>query len=335
MSPRGRLRTTLVGAVLVASCGAPSAHVVGPLENVAPPATTATTTSTSLAATTTTSVAPPAVDLTADEATLAPGTVLVTLSVGGRTRSAVVHVPPKTPTAPLPLVLALHGSTSNGVQMERKTGFDALADRDGFIVAYPNGYPAGGGTIGSWNAGTCCDPATTIGVDDVAFLDALINLLEGSYPVDPGRVYAVGHSNGAMMAQELGCRKSERIAAVVSVAGTLGITDCRPSEPVALLEVHGTADSSVDVADAEHSVATWRQLDGCGEEDEPVAYGFVQTRIWSGCEGGTEVSLVEIVGAEHPWPGARTPAPDGKPTSTALDATELAWSFLSANTRAS
>jgi polyhydroxybutyrate depolymerase len=338
--PAARLRsvpvlvvTMSLGVALVA-CGASSADVVGPLETVA---ATSTTIATTIAPTTTTSttIAPPAVDLSADEATLAPGTSLVTLTVGGRTRSAVVHVPPKPPTAPLPLVLALHGSTSNGVQMERKTGFDALADRDDFIVAYPNGYPAGGGTIGSWNAGTCCDPATSIGIDDVAFLDALINLLEGSYPIDPGRVYAVGHSNGAMMAQELACRKSERIVAVASVAGTLGITDCRPSEPVALLEVHGTDDSSVDLADAERSVARWRVFDGCGDEDEPVAYGFVQTRIWTGCDRGTEVSLVEIVGAEHPWPGARTPAPDGKPTSTALDATELAWSFLSANSRAS
>ena len=324
--------------LLTTACGARAARLDGAVTTAPASTTVATAPPTSPPAPTTPVTTTPVVlgdPSSQDELTLAPGTVLVTVAIGGRTRSAVVHVPPTAPTKPLPLVLALHGSTSNGILMERKTGFDALADRDGFIIAYPNGYPAGGGTIGSWNAGTCCDPATTIGIDDVAFLNALIDRLEGAYPIDPARVFAVGHSNGAMMAQELACRESERIAAVVSVSGTLGVTDCRPAEPVALLEIHGTLDSSVDIGDSERAVATWRGLDGCGDEDEPVAYGFVQTRIWTGCRRGTEVSLVEIVGAEHPWPSALTPDPQGRPTSTALDATELAWSFLTANARTS
>ncbi len=260
--------------------------------------------------------------------------VTMALASGGRQRTAKVYVPSIPAGAPVPLLMVLHGAGSDSARFEAKTGYDELADREKFIVVYPDGVLAGGSMSRTWNAGRCCPPASTSGVDDVSFLLAVLDRLEATYRVDARRVYAVGHSNGAMMAQRLGCEVATRFAAVASVAGALEIPACMPQLPVAMLEIHGRADPAVPMADAMSGVETWRRADGCKTEVDVIAAGAVTTRSWR-CAEHTEVRIIEISGADHPWPGGRTPPPAGQRASDALDASAVTWAFLSGFSRRS
>jgi polyhydroxybutyrate depolymerase len=136
-------------------------------------------------------------------------TDVVSLYVNGAVRTARVRLPATLSGPKAPLVLALHGSDGSARGLEQLTGYDAVADREGFFVAYADGLPIdlGAGFVAqSWNSGECCEPATSAQVDDVGFLTALIEDLQRRYPVDPDRTFVVGHSNGAIMAQLLACR---------------------------------------------------------------------------------------------------------------------------------
>ena len=168
----------------------------------------------------------------------------------------------------------------------------------------------------------------------MAFVVALLDRLEATYPVDVRRVYVVGHSNGAMLAQRLGCEESRRFVAVASVAGSLELPGCVPRRAVAMLEIHGSADGQVPMASALAAVGVWRRADRCATEPDVTVAGPVTTQTWR-CEDGTDVRLVRIAGADHPWPGGRTPPPSGQRASDALDASAVAWSFLSSHPRAS
>jgi polyhydroxybutyrate depolymerase len=165
------------------------------------------------------------------------------LRVGGRERSYSLYVPE--PRAPRPaLVFVLHGSMGDGAQARRGTfyRFDELADRDGFVVAYPDGFE------GHWNDCRRAAPysANLEQVDDVGFLRALVARLEAELAVDPRRVYATGISNGGQMAYRLALEAPDLVAAIAPVAAGLpdeSNLDCeRRGEPVAALILNGTDD---------------------------------------------------------------------------------------------
>src|SRR5262249_22171023 len=144
---------------------------------------------------------------------------------------------------PTPVVLALHGATMTGPMMAWFTGLDAKADEAGFLAVYPEG--TGSRLSYFWNGGVCCGAAARDGVDDVAFIRALLDDLAGAYRVAPRRVFAAGLSNGARMAYRLASELSDRIAAVACVAGTMATEACRPALAVPVLHVHGTEDEFV------------------------------------------------------------------------------------------
>ena len=259
-------------------------------------------------------------------------TAAISLVSDGLPRTAIVHVPATGNGSGAALVVALHGSSSSGHAFEAITGFDAVADRERFIVVYPDGLPVadGSGAVSrSWNSGGCCPPATTAGVDDVAFISDLIDYMNAHYAIDPARVYVVGHSNGAIMAQRVGCVLADRIAAIASVSGALDAqTPCHPAVPVSMLEIHGTNDPNVDYANAPRAVSAWRQFDQCPNNGEVEAHPPVTTEHWAGCARGSSVEFVTIDGGGHPWPGTSVPALDGAPISTAVDATTTVWTFF-------
>jgi polyhydroxybutyrate depolymerase len=268
--------------------------------------------------------------------TLPPDTEELVIESDGVFRSALVHTPeqPKyRDDAPLlPLVLALHGSDGSAADMEALTGYDELADQQHFVVAYADGLLVQGDEYASrsWNSGQCCEPATGTGVDDVAFLSELIDRLIARYPVDPERVFVVGHSNGAIMAQVLGCQMADRIAGVASVAGALDDTQsCNPDRALPFLEIHGTYDQNVAWDAGQSSVSAWRSFNRCSDQSTQSTDGSVTTSSWGQCRGDAIVEFISIDGAEHPWPSRRTPTNDALNVSFALDATEATWAFFS------
>ena len=194
------------------------------------------------------------------------------------TRTYVVHAPKghdlKTP---LPVVLALHGATMNGPMMAWFSGLNQKADEAGFIAVYPNG--TGKHSSFFWNGGNCRGPAMQDKVDDVAFIDALLDDLARAYPVDARRVYATGMSNGAIMAYRLAAELSDRIAAIAPVAGTVATEIGQPKRPVSVLHFHGTRDEFVpftggrgaksifgtNYRPVEDSIRAWVKANGCEE----------------------------------------------------------------------
>jgi polyhydroxybutyrate depolymerase len=248
---------------------------------------------------------------------------------------------------PVPLVVVLHGGAGSGAQAERAYGWNATADREGFVVAYPDGVRR------SWNAGPgCCGPANRDGADDVRFVEGVVAAVSRGVPVDPARVFVTGMSNGAMMAYRLAC-DSTVFTAIAPVAGTL-IGDCPHPAPVPLLHIHGTADESVpwnggpgkrnnggtgriplriDGPAITEVVAAWRTAASCAVPTDRTD-GAV-TRSVATCPDGRVVELISVAGAGHQWPGAvpaggaATERLDLDQPSDALDATALIWRFFS------
>jgi len=124
--------------------------------------------------------------MAASDNQLGPGDPTRSLEVDKRTRTYLVHVPPKyDPKKPTPVVLAFHGGGSNAEQMVRFCGLNETADKHGFIVVYPSGTGRLKNAL-TWNGGNCCDYAMQQKVDDVAFTRALLDDLGKVVTVDPG-----------------------------------------------------------------------------------------------------------------------------------------------------
>jgi polyhydroxybutyrate depolymerase len=255
----------------------------------------------------------------------APGDTTVKMRSGGLERSALVHVPRGLAAGQrVPLVLALHGFGGSGPKMDRYSGLSPIADRARSVVVYPSSY----GTY--WNS-----TAAPRLPNDVAFLESLITRLEGSYCIDPARVFATGVSNGGGMVALLGCDDSAAIAAIAPVAG--GYDDqppCHPSNPVSVLEIHGTADQVVPYFGKRGRrtanglppfVNGWVRRDRC---DTPAAARRIAIRTtlfsFGGCAAGAVVEHIRIRRGRHQWPGATPPDP-GPPATICASCTVMAF----------
>lgn len=239
-----------------------------------------------------------------------------TLTVDGLERTYRLYVPESLPDGSVPLFIGLHGGTGWGDQFATTNHIEELADSDGFIVVHPDGVKVAGGQGGVWNGGMCCGVAARDDVDDVAFIDALIDEIAGTSDVDPQRVYAFGHSNGGIMSYRLACELSDRIAGIGVVAGTLGVEQCRPENPVSVLHIHGTADENLPLAGGvgprsvagvsfpppPEGFAALADAVDCGTSRE-ITEGAITTTRRAPCDGGAEMAFVTIDGASHAWPG--------------------------------
>ena len=253
-----------------------------------------------------------------------PGPRIITLHTADGDRSATVHRG-SSAAAGAPLVVVLHGARGTGADMRANLGWDALADREGLVIAYPDGLDR------TWNAGRCCGPARDRKIDDVAFLDALVATLRRDD--DVGDVYAVGFSNGAMMSYAWACARPGALAGIGPVAGALTV-DCPAPVPLTVVAVHGTRDervpitggrgpSGVQFPSLEASLGPFRTAAGCPATGFPVDAPPARVDVRS-CTGHDVVSDV-VDGLPHVWPGA---GPDAGATDGPLDATGFLWAHL-------
>ena len=274
-----------------------------------------------------------------------------TLAHGGIERSYVLRAPSAVaPSGGWPLVLVLHGGGGNAENAETMTGFTAKAREAGFIVVYPEGTGGLRGKLLTWNAGHCCGHAMKEKVDDVGFINALIDKLAATYPVDSRRIYATGMSNGGMMTHRLGIELSGRLAAIAPVVATLFGDEKMPAHPLPALMINGALDHNVPNAGGTgggrgarawdgvparpmlDQAAFWARADGCSEP--PRQSDSAAATQWRySCPASKAVELYWVKDNGHAWPGGQPGSRRGDKPSTALNATDLIWDFFKAHPR--
>jgi len=273
--------------------------------------------------------------------------------VNGLQRYYLIHLPASyDKNRQWPLVIALHGGGSEARNMNQLTDFNTLADKEDFIIVYPDAYEH------NWNDGRS-DPAIKSqaeNIDDVAFISTLINYLVQDLNIDKKMTYATGISNGAIMSNRLGCELSDKIAAIAPVAGNIPqktASTWSPSRAVAVLIINGTEDPLVPynggdvsflslkrgkVISVDETVKFWVARDGCPAAPEtkqlphlnPNDSTSTTVERYAGCRDGTEVILYKVNGGGHTWPGGLQYMSEnfiGK-TSRDFSATETIWQFF-------
>lgn len=249
-----------------------------------------------------------------------------------------------------PLIVVLHGGHGNAGKTADRTGFKPLAERDGFLVLYPEAAEK------HWNDGR---KTTASKIDDVAFIGALIDHVAKQRHVDKQKVYVTGLSNGGMMAQRLACESPERFAAFASVIANLPVSMkavCKPGEPVAMMLINGTDDPLMPydggeirkgrriglggtVVSVQDTVKFWADNNHCQDngdatmlpDKDPDDGTRIEKTRFTGCENGSELVFYSVKGGGHTWPGSNM-----KPglrrisgnVSREMDASEVIWGFF-------
>lgn len=265
------------------------------------------------------------------------------ITVDGQERTFRLYLPVSLAAGrPVALVVMLHGGFGTGEQAEESYGWNAEADRHGFVVAYPDGlnraWAVGGG---------CCGRSGREAVDDAAFIERMVATVSERVPIDPARVYATGMSNGAMLAYRLACDTA--VFAAIGPVGGVQQGECAAPAPTSIIHIHGAADRNVpldgsrgegfakiDGPPLAEVIDGWRAASGCGEPVVTTAAPVTTSR--SSCADGRAVELILVAGAGHQWPGsAARPAMEkllgADPPSDALDATAAIWRFFAAHPR--
>ncbi|MCM8762148.1 MAG: phospholipase [Candidatus Omnitrophica bacterium] len=257
---------------------------------------------------------------------------------------------------PLPLVILLHGGggTSSAMVSLTQGGFNKIAERDGFIVAYPDGIE------GIWNDGRkgMQYRAHKENIDDIGFISILIDTLANQLNIDKSRVYVAGISNGAFMTHRIGCELSEKVAAIAMIAGAIPKNKTYstvPKKPIPIIIINGTDDPLIpwkggkigfksnirymgEVISTPETVKFWIETNKCSSEpiityeiDKDKNDGtIVRKEIYTSDKNGAEVILYTIEGGGHTWPGGKQYLPEkiiGK-TNRDIDANEVIWRFF-------
>lgn len=252
---------------------------------------------------------------------LRPGATMASIMVGGAMRMYRIYVPMSYRTdAPVPLVLWFHGILGSS-QDYRSSGFQEVADREGFVLVAPEG------TDTAWNIGPCCT-ARSRNTDDVGFAKAIVAEMKTKACIDPQRVYSTGFSMGGGMSHWLACQAADVFAAVAPSAFDLlkeNVGDCKPSRPISVASFRnkgdnfvyydGTPDSTppntlitgdtslrINILGAQATLDAWAKIDGC--TGMPVADG-PGCQTYKMCSGGAEVTLCtedNAIAGHHPGP---------------------------------
>ena len=299
-----------------------------------------------------------------DSAAQQPRDPEIVLTHGGRSRSYILHVPPKREARALPVVIAFHGGGGNAAGFRDYAGLNTVADREGFLVVYPNGTGPLRNALLTFNAGdNCCGPAQRQKVDDVGFAVAVLEDVARREAIDKRRVYATGHSNGAIMAYRLAAERADVVAAIAPVAGAMSLSTFSPSRPVPVLHIHSVddpralydggvgppfpgTDNRVTHAPVATALARWITHNGCraepttaearrGKAGTPDATHTATRLVYAPCASGAEVVHWKLTVTGHGWPGGPSPIREqlSGPRTSIINAAEEIWSFVSRHSR--
>lgn len=293
---------------------------------------------------------------------LPPGNHELSLRHDGLRRYYLVHVPPQASAGrPLAVVMAFHGGGGDPNGMQNNYGIDAVADREGFIVAYPAGTGIFRRKGLTWNAGECCGYAIEHNIDDVGFTKAVLSELEARIPVDRSRVYATGHSNGAMLTWRLAAEIPELFAAIAPVAGCIAAPASAPHVRIPILCIHsmddplalyrggrGTNPMSLGAmigkpslhSNVAEALAVWARYNGCSPDSSiRISLGQATDRAellaFGSLPGSDSVLHWRLHGSGHSWPGQKPMLPERMmgPPCRLFNASEEIWSFFKGHAR--
>lgn len=244
----------------------------------------------------------------------------------------------------------LHGGGGDAANAERMSGFTRLVERERLIAVYPNGTSRRGDRFLTWNAGHCCGYAMENKVDDVGFIDAVLDALARDFRIDEDRIYVTGMSNGAMMTHRLGRELRHRPAAIAPVVGAVFGDEPAAPSAVAAVIFNGLKDTSVppdgglgdgigrrawDGVPPRPNVdqgAYWARAAACGATPTSKEDARVIHWTWP-CASGAAVELYQLKDNGHAWPGGQAGSRRGDRPSDAIDATEVMWAFFKAHPR--
>ncbi len=268
----------------------------------------------------------------------ASGATTQALRVGGLEREYLL-LDDSRGKAPAPLVIVLHGGGGNPQTMIPR--WEAQASRAGLVIAAPKGV--GRNTrMGTWNAGGCCGEAQSRGVDDVAFVAAVIDDVAKRTPIDPRSIYVTGFSNGGMLTHRVAAALGNRIAAAAVVSGALFGNEASPRASVPMLIMHGEQDpvvgfnggmsstrfvarsQALPFEPARYAVDFWRKANGC-RQPAAISRQPGVTIERSNCKGNADVVFYDLPQGGHSWPGTDGDGP--------IDATGVIWDFFKTHTR--
>ena len=262
-----------------------------------------------------------------------------TILHNGLERSYISYIPESySETTSTPLVLNLHGYSSNAGQQMIYSDFYAIAENEGFILIHPEGT-TDDNDFQFWGSDVMSN------VDDVDFLSALIDTIALEYNINLNRVYSMGMSNGGFMSYRLACELSDKIAAIASVTGSMTtgqIMSCNPDRPIPVMQIHGTADPTVlyngnswGIESIDDVISYWVDFNQC--ETNPIFNNIPDINLIDLCtaehyvygngESGSSVELYKIINGGHTWPGAAIPLV-GNNTNQDLNASEKIWEFF-------
>ncbi len=275
-------------------------------------------------------------------------------------RKYYVHVPASYDNSkPTPVVINFHGGGGSAEGHPKLTKMLEKSDRAGFIAVHPQGtgkdlkirykrfWNPGSGPTGPFNTNPIFAQ-----VDDVGFVNKMLDHLESKFNIDKKRIYATGLSNGGIFTYKLACDLSHRIAAIASIGGPFwgSYENCKPSKAVSVLHFHGTSDvcapyqggtphCEAGIASKgrifpsiEETISVWRQINHCPMQAKVVFQkGEVTCQTFAPCDQESEVTLCTIEGGGHTWPGGlpyRIPGFEIGVTTYDINANDFMWEFF-------
>ena len=241
------------------------------------------------------------------------------LQAAGLDRTFLYYAPPNLdPATPAPVVVVAHGWLMSGQQMIDLTGFEEIADREGFVVFFPDGEPA---SPGPWNVGDGACPSN-LGVlplavgDDQAFIDAMLNFAEADRCLDREHVFVTGFSMGGYFSNETGCLRSDVAAVAPHSGGSHELESC-PGARKPVLVLHGTMDGLIPVTCGEQARERWARRNGCSAEVDTTPVLGGRCEYSKNCPDGAQVALCLFEGMDHVWASGMYES-----------SSELVWSFF-------
>jgi polyhydroxybutyrate depolymerase len=248
------------------------------------------------------------------------------VTVGAVNRTYIVYEPQGLDAnRAAPLVFVHHGFGMTGQQMFDITQYSAVADQQGFVVAFPDGEP---GSTGPWNVGTgVCGSGALVQAsgDDFGFLDSMIAEIESDQCVDHAHLFVTGFSMGGYFSHHAGCMRPDLAAVAPHSGATHPFTSCAPG-PKPVIIFHGTADNVIAQSCDDTARQQWVQKNGCGTGVDNVTVMGGHCEWSQGCPAHGQVVYCLFDNMAHAWaggaPNQNFSAPDYE------SATELSWSFF-------